>query len=241
MGLRHEDKSIRIAGDGVAVGNNNRITVIKQGDRRSRDSRDSTEPSDKSASAMLAAAVAALVYGAHQFARHADGVYVSLVLVAVLTSALALGTSWLAWRLEAWEQFAKACVMAAVAMLAATGVAHAHEVYPRDLIALSLQADGAHAFICSLNAYGRQVALTHAIAAIAGFGAGLLLLLSTAGLDATRLWRGEYWSAPASSWIAHAGGACLMLVACAIHWGPAAASTFDLPSAFTVLACGGVR
>lgn len=242
MRLHNEDRSIRVTGDGVAVGNNNRITVIKARDRR-RDGPADDDAGKATMAGILATTLVAVLYGVHAFARHADGVYQSLGLLAIATWIVSAAVSWYWWRAEAWNQLVKCLALAGLAGIAAVGVMDAYAHYPKELVTLSTHSDGGRAFLCGLNAYGRQVALTHAFTASAGFGAGLLLLLSLACVDGIRLWRGDWWlDAPQrGSWIGVTFAAVLILASTWVHAGRGPATALDLPAPLAFLVCGVVR
>jgi hypothetical protein len=242
MRLHNENRSIRIAGDGVAVGNNNHITVIKESDRQ-RGRPDADGAGQAASAGILAAAIAAVLYGVHAFARHADAIYQSLGVLAMADWVFAAGVCWYWWRNEAWGQVMKCLVLVALAGIAAAGLAGAYEYYPKELIALSAQSAGGRAFICGLSAYARQVAMTHAVTASAGFGAGLLLLLAVTCSDGMRLWRGDWWpgASQIGSWACVSVAAGLILISTWVHAGPAPATALDLPAPLSMLICGVVR
>lgn len=168
---------VGIHGDGNAVGNNNRIAVIKQqnnhygGGKKGKD--DANDWIMPTAFGLTIALAAASFY----FALYSETIYLVLRITAGLE---VIGALWAAYLYSQHESYAITIKMFFVMVLAAIGylaATAAQENYPKEIIDLAQQADGVRGFWCGLGLYGKQLALLHTLTAGVGFSIGLLFLL----------------------------------------------------------------
>ena len=174
---------VGIRGDGNAVGDNNRITVIKQqtyhygggGKNGGGGKGDWIGPAAIGLTIALAAA-------SFYFALYSETIYLVL---RTLAGVEAVGALWAAYLYSQHDSYAITTKMAVVSVLATLGyiaLTGAHGNYPKEIIGLAQQAGGVRGFWCGLNVYGKQLALLHTLTAGTGFSMGLLFLLPVTGV-----------------------------------------------------------
>lgn len=177
---KYQKTLVGIMGDGNAVGDNNRITVVKREEHhhhhRGRSNEEGTESVGKIAILVLVAVIAACYY----FSRYADDIYMVLEMAGWCEAWVALIAAAAYTRREAYGVATRALI----AMFCALGVATVSSIasgsYPPDIVEFAQQTESLKTFWCSLNVYGRQLALLHTlVAAFALTPAALLLLGST--------------------------------------------------------------
>lgn len=175
--------------------------------------------------ALAALAGILLVSASQQFAQRVDLLYVSLQTLAWLEFAVALLSAAVHSGLGRMEQGVRCVAVSLVALAAATCLNTAWWSYPSELSILALQHQGSD-FWCALSPSAWLQASLHRVAAVAGFGTGLLLLAGAAFLpaaamvagelqmDARPLERGSQWLGSTASVIA---GSVLVAAACHAH------------------------
>jgi len=216
---------VGIRGDGNAVGDNNRITVIKQqnhhygggGKNKGGAKNDWIGPVAVGLTIALAAA-------SFYFALYSETIYLVL---RILAGVEAIGSLWAAYLYSQHESYAISIKMLVVMALAAFGyiaLTGAHDNYPKEIIGLAQQAGGVRGFWCGLNVYGKQLALLHTLTAGTGFSMGLLFLLPITGVAVFF----GYFELPVSesayatlerlsSWVMVVVGAVLIITASYFH------------------------
>lgn len=226
----YRGNDISIGGDGNAVGDNNRLTIIKN-ERHHHDHRPprssgggGSGDDDRSLLfGLMFAMISACVVGSYFFALHAQAVYAVLQLVSGAELLVAVGLLLVTFNEEGTLN-AKLIAMALLSTLASAALFAAHADYRDELTTLAQASKSATQFWCRLNDYGRELALFHAVTAVVGSGLGsLLLALPTGAMAAARyLWAGDDGKSWAviqrlSSWGAIVFAAVLVLGAAYLH------------------------
>lgn len=168
---------VEIQGDGNAVGNNNRITVIKQQNHHYRGGKNGDGEKGGGIGAIAIAMALALAGASFYFALYSEVIYLVLRTLAGLE---AIGAAWAIYlysQRDAPEIVIKMTVVAALSAIGYFGLTVAQANYPNQIVHLAQQSEGFRTFWCGLNVYGRQLALLHALTAGIGFAVGLLFLL----------------------------------------------------------------
>ena len=166
-----------------------------------------------------------LMLVSQQFAAHVDGIYASLQALAWVEFSVALLSSAAQSGLGRAEAALRCVAVSLVALAAATCLSTAWWAYPPDLVSTGGHV-AATEFWCGLTDDQWQMAILHRMAALAGFGVGLLLLAGAALLPAAcmvgaelghdmRPW--ERWSALLGSAAPVLVGAILVAAACYAH------------------------
>ncbi len=241
---------ISITGDGNAVGDNNRLTIIKN-ERHHHDHRPprssggggsgSSDDDRPLLFGLMFAMISACVVGSYFFALHAQAVYTVLQLVSGAELLVAVWLLFVTFNEEGTLN-AKLIAMALLSTLASAALFAAHADYRDELTTLAQASKSATQFWCRMSDYGRELALFHAVTAVVGFGLGsFILALPTGAMTAARfLWVGDDGKGWAvierlSSWGAIVFGAVLVLGAAYLHtdsgwetW----SSTFGNPPSF---------
>jgi hypothetical protein len=225
----YRGNDISITGDGNAVGDNNRLTIIKN-ERHHHDHRQSSSGGGSSSGddrpiifALAFAAISACVVGSYFFALHAQVVYTVLQFVAGAELFAALWLMYVTFD-EERTLSPKLVAMALFSILASAGLLAAHIDYRDELTTLAQASKTATQFWCGMNDYGRELALFHAVTAVVGFGLGSLLLALPAGaMSAIRfLWVADDSKGAAvierlTSWVPIVFGAVLVIGAAYLH------------------------
>lgn len=183
--MAYQKQQAIVTGDGNAIGNHNRVTVIKKTKMVYKN--DSTKGSGDDGGAFLGLAIGALIAllaACYYFALHAPTVYVLLRTLAGAELLLALLAAWYAAEEGANAVLYKCVAALGVALVATLFLMDAHRNYPPQLTAIAQQAAGVEAFWCQLNDLGRQLALQHTVTSSLGFVIGLLWLLPTTSIFA---------------------------------------------------------
>lgn len=226
-------RDISISGDGNAVGDNNRLTVVKHEKHHHHHQSSSSRSGAGGSSEEVAPLVfglgflmiAACVVGSYLFALHASVVYIVLHLL--------LGAELVAAAVMLYQGFdedgvldPKLIVMLVLSMLASGVLLAVHASYQEDLTTIAQAASSAKQFWCSMNDYGRELALLHAVTGVFGFGAGsLFLALPTAAMLAERFLGfgveglARTLSERLSSWVTIVFSAILLMGASYLHTG----------------------
>jgi len=169
---------VGIQGDGNAVGNNNRITVIKQQSHHyGGGNKNSGGDKDDGIGAIAIVIALALAGASFYFALYSEMIYIVLRTLAGLE---VIGAVWAIYLYSQREAHAIAIKMIVVAVLSAIGylaLSTAQANYPADIAQLAQQSEGVRTFWCGLSVHGRQLALLHTLTAGLGFSIGLLFLL----------------------------------------------------------------
>ncbi len=169
---------VGIQGDGNAVGNNNRITVIKQQNHH-YGGRNKNSDGDKGGGiGAIAIAIALALAGASfYFALYSEMIYLMLRTLAGLEAMGAVWAIYLYSQHDAPAIVIKMVVVAALSTIGYFGLTVAQANYPTEIVHLAQQSGGVRTFWCGLSVYGRQLALLHALTVGLGFSIGLLFLL----------------------------------------------------------------
>lgn len=193
----YRGNDISINGDGNAVGDNNRLTIIKNErhhhDHRPQPSRSGDGSSDDVRPlvfGLMFAMISACVAGSYFFALHAQEVYSILQLVSGAELLVAL---WLVYATLEEEGMldGKLVVMVVLSTISSAALFAAHVDYRDELTALAKASTSATQFWCRMTDYGRELALFHAVTAVVGFGLGsLLLAFPTGAMTAARFMEG---------------------------------------------------
>lgn len=168
---------VGIKGDGNAVGDNNRITVNKKVDHHHhhRNGSDKNDGSWVWGVAMLA--LIAIAASCYYFSRHADAIYLTLEVAGWVETLAALVATAVYANRTAYGVAGKT----AVAMICAFSVAlissNASANYHPGIVELANGTESFKTFWCSLNVYGRQVAMLHTLAGSVVLTPVVLLLL----------------------------------------------------------------
>lgn len=174
-------EGLHIQGDGVVVGNNNQITVIKtrygSGGTDRRSERRSDKGDDNPAVPMAIALTFAVTAGTYYFARHAHEVYATLGLIAGFEFLFALSATPVFISREAHGVALRTGAIALLSLLAALALFVAHQRYPTEITDLANASASIREFWCGLTVYGRQLSLLHAATTTLGLGVGICLLL----------------------------------------------------------------
>ena len=168
---------VEIQGDGNAVGNNNRITFIKQQNHHYRGGNDGNGEKGGGIGAIAIAIAIALAGASFYFALYSEVIYLVLRTLAGLE---AIGAAWAIYlysQRDAPEIAIKMTVVTALSVVGYLGLTVAQANYPNQIVHLAQQSEAVRTFWCGLNVYGRQLALLHALTAGLGFAIGLLFLL----------------------------------------------------------------
>lgn len=169
---------VGIQGDGNAVGNNNRITVIKQQRHYYGGRNKNGDGEEGGGIGAIAIAIALALAGASfYFALYSEVIYLVLRTLAGLEVIGAAWAIYLYSQRDAPEIVIKMTVVAALSVIGYFGLTVAQANYPNQIVHLAQQSEGIRTFWCGLNVYGRQLALLHTLTAGLGFAIGLLFLL----------------------------------------------------------------
>jgi len=216
---------VGIQGDGNAVGNNNRITVIKQKNHHYGGGNKNGDGDKNDGIGAIAIVIALALTGASfYFTRYSEMIYIVLRALAGLE---VIGAVWAFYLYSQREAYAIAIKMIVVTALSAIGylaLTAAQENYPTEIIHLAQQSESVRTFWCGLNVYGRQLALLHTLTAGLGFSIGLLFLLPACtvatffGYFEIAVSESTYgWLERISSWVLLAFGGFFICVASYFH------------------------
>lgn len=172
--------SFYLQGDGNAIGDHNRVTVIKHDNRQTHygGSAKSGDKDDGAFSAFIGLAILAsiaIAASGYYFAKHADSIYMLFKVTSGIGFALATSIAASFYNRQYEHEMWK-CLFVAVFIFGtfiSAFLAHGH--YPSDMLELAQQAKGFSQFWCRLNLYGQQVAFLHVVTALL-YAAGLVFL-----------------------------------------------------------------
>lgn len=175
---KYQKTLVGIMGDGNAVGNHNRITVIKREEHHHHHHRGrSNEEGTDSVGKISVLVVVAVITACYYFSRYADDIYGALEMVGWSEAWIALIAAGAYSRRGAYGVASRVLV----AMFCALGVATVSSIasggYPPDIVEFAQQTESLKTFWCSLNVYGRQLALLHTLVAAFVLTPAALLLL----------------------------------------------------------------
>lgn len=171
----YRNARVSINGDGNAVGDNNRITVNKKEEHHHGGGREKDDGSWIWGVAMLA--LIAIAASCYYFSRHANAIYRTLEVVGGIESLAAMVATAVYANRTAYGIAGKAAATMAcgIGVVFISMQASAH--YNPGIVELAMGTESFKTFWCSLNVYGRQLALLHTVAgSIILIPAALLLL-----------------------------------------------------------------
>jgi hypothetical protein len=173
-----QSQQVNIKGDGNAVGNHNRVTVIKKTTTVYKNNGAKGSDGHQEEFFLLGICVfIALIVASYYFALHAPTVYKFLRTIAGVEFLLAIVGFWYAYKEGSTEVFFKCLATLALTLIASLSLMDAHRSYPLQLTDIAQQVDGVKAYWCRLNDLGRQLVMQHMLSSSIGFVVGLLLLL----------------------------------------------------------------
>lgn len=154
---------VGIRGDGNAVGDNNRITVVRNEEHHHHHRHRSNDDDGDGIGAIVVLVLLAIIAGCYYFSRHADDIYMTLELVGWAEALAAFVATAAYGRRAAYGIAAKTAVVMVCALGVATISSVASSSYHPDIVALAQRTESFKTFWCSLNGYGRQLALLHTL------------------------------------------------------------------------------
>jgi hypothetical protein len=218
--------NISVSGsDGVAIGTNNQVTVVKKQEKHihhHHGAKDGSEgdgkPNPEVPLGIGVLVLLALAATAYYFALYADLVY-SVVIATLGTEFLAAvaAAAYFVHTRDRWPEPRRICITV-VAGLATLAVYAAGEEYrSTTLTAFATDAGSMLRFWCGLNEVGRQFALLHALTTTLGFGIpAALLILPTLGLITDAV-SAEHASPNPASWAPLVLAVVLVLSSAFLH------------------------
>jgi hypothetical protein len=172
--------NFHVQGDGNAIGDHNRVTIIKHDNRQTHygGGGRSSGKDDGAVGAfigLIVIASIAIAASGYYFAKHADLIYTVFKITSGIGFALATSIA-ASFYNRRYEHEMWKCIVAGVLMLGTlVSVFQAYGQYPPDMLELAQQSKGYAQFWCRLSLYGQQVAFLHVVTALL-YTSGLLLL-----------------------------------------------------------------